>query len=270
VISIIIYTAAVAAVVALFLGLALGVFKEIFHVEEDPLIGMLREALPGANCGGCGFPGCDGYASAVAGGAGFAGGADITKCTAGGKATADKLAGIMGVGAAEVKPLVPVPCCLGGSDIAVKRGSYSGLTSCRGAKIAGGTKLCSWGCIGFGDCVNVCKFGALSMGKDRLPVVNWGLCTGCKVCVAECPQGILKLIPKDIKAVLALCSNRNTIRSAIRKTCRLGCIKCGICVKQCPEQCIVINSGIPIVDYSKCTACGTCEQKCPTKVMRVL
>ena len=263
-ITVLLITAAVAAAIALVLGLALGVFKEIFHVEEDPLIGMIREALPGANCGGCGFPGCDGYATAVADGA------DITKCTAGGKATADKLAEIMGVGAVAVTPMVSVRCCLGGNEIAVKRGHYTGLATCRGAKIAGGTKLCSWGCIGFGDCVNVCKFGALSMGEDGLPIVNWGLCTGCKVCVAECPQGILRVIPKDKKVVLALCSNRNPVRAAIRKTCRLGCIKCGICVKQCPEQCIVIDSGIPVVDYDKCTACGTCEQKCPTKIMRVL
>jgi Na+-translocating ferredoxin:NAD+ oxidoreductase RNF subunit RnfB len=263
-ISIIFFTAAVAACVALVLGFALGVFKEIFHVEEDPLIGMIREALPGANCGGCGFPGCDGFAAVVAEGG------DITKCTAGGKETADKLAEIMGVGAVAITPMVSVRCCLGGNEIAVKRGKYTGLVTCRGAKIAGGTKLCSWGCIGFGDCVHVCKFGALSIAEDGLPVVNWGLCTGCKVCVAECPQGILRVIPKDKKVVLALCSNRNPIRSAIRKTCRLGCIKCGICVKQCPEQCIVIDNGIPIVDYDKCTACGTCEQKCPTKVMEVL
>jgi RnfABCDGE-type electron transport complex B subunit len=156
VILIIIFTAVTAAVVALFLGLALGIFKEIFHVEEDPLVGKLREALPGANCGGCGFPGCDGYAAAVAAGG------DISKCTAGGKETAGKLAEVMGVGAVEVTPMVSVRCCLGGSDIAVKRGLYTGLSTCRGAKIAGGTKLCSWGCIGFGDCVDVCKFGALN------------------------------------------------------------------------------------------------------------
>jgi Na+-translocating ferredoxin:NAD+ oxidoreductase subunit B len=264
VISIILITAAVAAVLSLVLGLALGLFKELFKVEEDPLIEMIRDALPGANCGGCGFPGCDGYAAAVAAGG------DIVQCTAGGKAVADKLAEIMGKSAVEVTPMVSARCCLGGIDIAVKRGLYTGISTCRGAKLAGGTKLCSWGCLGFGDCVAVCRFGAISMDKNGLPIVNWGKCTGCNVCVTECPQGILRLIPKDRKIVLALCSNRNPIRAAIRKTCRLGCIKCGICVKQCPEQCIVIDNGIPRVDYGKCTACGTCEQKCPTKIMRVL
>ncbi|MDR2701266.1 MAG: RnfABCDGE type electron transport complex subunit B, partial [Spirochaetaceae bacterium] len=234
-ITIILITAAVAGVLALVLGLALGLFKELFRVEEDPLIGMIRDALPGANCGGCGFPGCDGYAAAVAAGGG------IVQCTAGGKIVADKLAEIMGKGAVEVTPMVSVRCCLGGSDIAVKRGLYTGISTCRGAKLAGGTKLCSWGCLGFGDCVTVCKFGAISMDKNGLPIVNWGKCTGCQVCVTECPQGILKVIPKDRKIVMALCSNRNPIRSAIRKTCRLGCIKCGICVKQCPEKCIVID-----------------------------
>jgi len=264
VIFVILITAIVAAILALILGLALGLFKELFKVEEDPLIGILREALPGANCGGCGFPGCDGYAAAVAAGG------DIAQCTAGGKSTVDKLAEIMGVSAVAVTPMVSAVCCIGGNDIAVKRGQYTGLTTCRGAKLAGGTKLCSWGCIGFGDCAAVCKFDAISMGSDGLPSVNWGKCTGCKVCVAECPQGIIRVIPKDKKIVLALCSNRNPIRSAIRKTCRLGCIKCGICVKQCPEQCIVIENGIPLVDYDKCNLCGTCEQKCPTKIMRIL
>jgi len=262
--SIILITAIVAAALALILGLALGLFRELFKVEEDPLIGLIRDALPGANCGGCGFPGCDGYAAEVAAGG------DIAKCTAGGKAVVDKLAELMGTGSVELQPMVAVDCCLGSDSIAVKRGKYTGLPTCRAAKLAGGVKLCSWGCIGFGDCVAVCKFGALTMKEDHLPTVNWGKCTGCKVCVAECPQGILRVIPKDKKIVLALCSNRNPVRAAIRKTCRLGCIKCGICVKQCPEQCIVIDNGIPLVNYDKCTACGTCEQKCPTKVMRIL
>ncbi|MDR2663243.1 MAG: RnfABCDGE type electron transport complex subunit B [Treponema sp.] len=261
---IILITAVFAAILALVLGLALGFFQEIFKVPEDPLTGRLREALPGANCGGCGFPGCDGYAAAVAGGG------EVNRCTVGGNAVAEKLAEIMGVTASALTPMVPVCCCLGGADIAVKRGLYTGLETCRGAKLAGGTKLCAWGCIGFGDCAGVCKFGALSMGKEGLPVINWSKCTGCKACVTECPQGVLRLIPKDREITLTLCSNRNPLRAAIRKTCRAGCIKCGICVKNCPEQCIVIDNGIPLVDYGKCTACGTCEQKCPTRVIRVL
>jgi Na+-translocating ferredoxin:NAD+ oxidoreductase RNF subunit RnfB len=247
---------------AFFLGLALGLFRDLFMVKEDPLVESIRNALPGANCGGCGFPGCEGYAAEVAAGG------DISKCTAGGKSTADKLAELMGAGAVAITPMVAELCCLGGDDIAVKRGKYTGIHSCRGAKLAGSTKQCSWGCIGFGDCVAVCKFNAISMGNEGLPVIDRAKCTGCKVCIAECPQGVLKLIPKDNKRVIAHCSNRNPIRSAIRKTCRLGCIKCGICVKQCPEKCLVLENGIPQVDYDKCTACGTCGEKCPTKVMQ--
>ncbi|MDR2313118.1 MAG: RnfABCDGE type electron transport complex subunit B [Spirochaetaceae bacterium] len=260
---IIFVTAGFAALLALVLGLALGLFRELFKVEEDPLIKTIREALPGANCGGCGFPGCDAYAAAVAGGG------EISLCTAGGKSTADMLAEIMGVGAAEMVPMVSVCCCLGGDDVAVKRGIYTGLASCRGAKIAGGTKLCAWACLGFGDCTRVCKFDAITMGTGGLPVVDRTKCTGCKVCVAECPQSILRLIPRDQKTTLTLCSNRNPLRTAIRKACPVGCIKCGICVKNCPEQCIVIEDGIPVVDHEKCTLCGACGQKCPTKVLRV-
>ncbi|MDR1506582.1 MAG: RnfABCDGE type electron transport complex subunit B [Treponema sp.] len=261
--TIVLITAGFAAALALLLGLALGFFKEFFRVPEDPLKGKIRDVLPGANCGGCGFPGCDGYAAAVAEGG------DITRCTAGGKAVADQLAAIMGVAAAEITAMVPVCCCLGGEGVGIPRGIYNGLKTCRGAKLTGGTKLCSWGCIGFGDCVQVCRFGALSMGKDGLPRVDRAKCTGCKVCVTECPQGVLKVVPRDKQITLALCSNRSPIRSAIRKTCRVGCIKCGICVKNCPEQCIALEDGIPVVNYEKCSACGTCEQKCPTKIMRV-
>ncbi|MDR2211619.1 MAG: RnfABCDGE type electron transport complex subunit B [Spirochaetaceae bacterium] len=261
---IIFITGGFAALLALILGLALGLFRELFKVEEDPLTGRIREALPGANCGGCGFPGCDGYAAAVAAGG------DISLCTAGGKATADMLAEIMGAGVVELTALAAVCCCIGENGIAAKRGIYTGLESCRGAKIAGGTKFCLWGCIGFGDCVRVCKFDAITMGPGGLPVVDRTKCTGCKACAAECPQAVLRLVPRDQESTLTLCSNRNPLRAAIRKTCRLGCIKCGICVKTCPEQCIVIEDGIPVVDRAKCTACGACEEKCPTRVVRVL
>jgi Na+-translocating ferredoxin:NAD+ oxidoreductase RNF subunit RnfB len=262
--TVVLITAAVAALVALVLGLLLGFFREIFFVPEDPLKGTIRDALPGANCGGCGFPGCDGYADAVAKGA------ETNKCTAGGQAVAEKLASIMGTSAEEVEHKVSVRCCLGGEGVGIPRGIYTGLKTCRGAKLVGGTKLCAWGCIGFGDCVKVCHFGALAMGGDGLPRIDRAKCVGCRTCVAECPQGILRVIPRDKKITLALCSNRNPVRAQIRKTCRVGCIKCGICVKNCPKQCIVIDNGIPVVDYAKCTACGTCGEKCPTKVMRSL
>jgi Na+-translocating ferredoxin:NAD+ oxidoreductase RNF subunit RnfB len=263
--SILVITAVFALVLAFVLGLALGFFKKMFAVEEDPLVGQVRECLPGANCGACGFPGCDGYAAAVA-----AKTAAINKCTVGGQSVADKLAALMG-GSAEMTAEVAVLACQGSKDLAPLKGKYTGAATCRGAKIAiGGTKLCAWGCLGFGDCVKVCQFGALRMGDNGLPVIDRGKCTGCKVCVAECPQALIQALPQDRRGAATLCSNRNPLKAQVRKTCLAGCMKCGLCVRSCPEQCIVIENGIPKIDYAKCTACGTCVAKCPSKAMKLL
>jgi Na+-translocating ferredoxin:NAD+ oxidoreductase RNF subunit RnfB len=264
--TIVLITAIFAALLALVLGIALGFFREFFAVEQDPLVGLIREALPGANCGACGFPGCDGYANAAASGQAGAG-----SCTVGGKAVAEKIAALLGTDAAAMTPVVAVLACQGSREHAPLKGEYTGLPTCRGAKLsAGGTKLCAWGCLGFGDCVAVCKFGALSMGEDGLPRIDREKCTGCKVCVAECPQQLLRDVPADRVGAMTRCSNRNPVKAQVMKTCKKGCIKCELCVKNCPEHCIVMENGIPKVDYSKCVACGTCVGKCPTKVIQLL
>jgi Na+-translocating ferredoxin:NAD+ oxidoreductase RNF subunit RnfB len=263
--NIIIITAIFAALLALVLGVALGFFREFFAVEQDPLIGLVREALPGANCGACGFPGCDGYAAAVA-----AKKAGTGSCTVGGKAVAEKLASLLGGEAVQIVPIVSVLACQGSREHAPLKGEYTGIPTCRGAKLsAGGTKSCAWGCLGYGDCAAVCKFGALSIGVTGLPIIDTEKCTGCKVCITECPQQLLRDVPRDRQGAMALCSNRNPVKAMVLKTCKKGCIKCELCVKNCPEKCIVMENGIPLVDYSKCTSCGTCVEKCPTKVLQL-
>jgi Na+-translocating ferredoxin:NAD+ oxidoreductase RNF subunit RnfB len=262
---IVLLTAIFAALLAFILGAALGFFREFFKVEEDPLIGVIRAILPGANCGACGFPGCDGYAAAIASGQ-----ADISRCSVGGKKTAESLSSVMGT-SASIVPVVAVLACQGSQEHAPLKGNYTGLQTCRGAKLsAGGTKLCTWGCLGFGDCTAVCQFGALSMGTDRLPRVDAAKCTGCKLCIAECPQALLREVPHERQGAVVLCSNRNPVKPMILKTCKRGCIKCGICVKNCPETCITLENDIPLVDYAKCSSCGTCVSKCPTKAFKLL
>lgn len=250
---------------AAILGLALGWFKEMFKVERDPKIDEVRNALPGVNCGGCGYPGCDGYAEAVAGG-----NAPVTKCAPGGSAVASALASLMGVNAA-AEDVVAVLLCQGAKDKAPAKGEYVGVKTCRAAKLsAGGTKLCAWGCLGYGDCTKVCQFDALHMGEDGLPHVDYAKCTGCGLCVQECPQAILATVPRSRKGSVVVCSNRNTIKANVMKTCKVGCIKCEACVRVCPEQCISMVNGIPVTDYSKCTSCGLCVEKCPTKCYKLL
>ncbi|QQO09855.1 RnfABCDGE type electron transport complex subunit B [Breznakiella homolactica] len=263
--NIVLLTALFAAALALILGLALGFFKEFFKVEEDPMVAKIRELLPGANCGACGYPGCDGYAKAIASGE-----ADVTRCAPGGKATVDSLCQLLGVSASATS-IVAVLACQGSKEHAPVKGDYIGVPTCRGAKIStGGTKLCSWGCLGFGDCTMVCPFDAIHMGGDGLPHVDYAKCTGCKKCIIECPQQIIKEVPRERKGSMVICSNRNPIKAMVMKTCKVGCIKCEICVKNCPEKCITMENGIPVVDYSKCTSCGVCVAKCPTKVFKML
>jgi RnfABCDGE-type electron transport complex B subunit len=263
--SIVLTTALFALVLAFILGAALGFFKQFFAVRQDPLISQIRECLPGANCGACGYPGCDGNAAAVASRQ-----TDINRCSVGGIEAANKLAALVG-GSADVKPVAAVITCRGAEDKALLKGKYLGVKSCRAAKISTGSiKRCSWGCQGFGDCLKVCKFGALSMGEKGLPVVDYSKCTGCKACMAECPQHIIRAVPKDVIGAIPLCSNLNVLKAMVARNCKAGCIKCELCVKNCPEGCIKMANGIPVVDYSKCTACGTCTEKCPIKVMKLL
>jgi RnfABCDGE-type electron transport complex B subunit len=255
-------TALFALILAFALGLALGFFKQFFAVEEDPLVSQIRAALPGANCGACGFPGCDGYAAAVAGGQ-----AGINSCSAGGPSVAKQLSALVG-GDASVKAMTAVLACRGTHEKALPKGEYIGVKSCRAAKISTGSiKRCTWGCQGFGDCVKVCKFGAIAMGENGLPRVDTKKCTGCRACANECPQHIIWVIPKDARAARPLCSNMNVNRALVAKNCKAGCIKCELCVKNCPETCIKMANGIPAVDYAKCSVCGACVSKCPIKVM---
>jgi len=263
--TIVLTTALLSLIIAFILGLALGFFKEFFAVEEDPVKIQIRAALPGANCGACGFPGCDAYASSVAKGE-----AGINSCSVGGQAVAEKIASLVG-GSADVKPMVAMLACRGTHEAALLKGEYIGVKSCRAAKISTGSiKRCTWGCQGFGDCTMVCKFGAITLGEDGLPRIDSERCTGCRACANECPQHIIWVIPRDLKGSRPQCSNLNVNKAMVARNCKSGCIKCELCVKNCPEQCIRMANGIPVVDNAKCTGCGACVSKCPKKVMILL
>lgn len=259
------FTFIVSAVVALILGFLLGFFKKVFHVEVDPTVAKIRECLSGGNCGGCGYPGCDGFASACA-----AGIAPADGCTAGGVATAKAIGEILGVETNAVQKAA-VLACQGTCDKVLSKGTYTGVRTCTGAKQAiNGTKFCAWGCIGFGDCVNVCKFNAISMGEDGLPHINKEKCTGCGICVKTCPQKILATMGTETKGAFVGCSNKNPNKAQILKLCKAGCIKCGKCEKLCTEDAIHLVDLIPVVDYTKCTSCGECVKGCPTKVLSLI
>ncbi|MDR2841755.1 MAG: RnfABCDGE type electron transport complex subunit B [Spirochaetaceae bacterium] len=261
----ILQTVIFAASLTLILGVLLCVFRKVFHVETDVLISVIRETLPGANCGACGFPGCDGYASAVAAKA-----ATPDKCTVSDAESTKKRAALVG-GSANVVPVVAIAACQGRDGLALLKGEYTGAKTCRAAVVgSNGTKVCAWGCMGFGDCIKVCKFDALSMGSDGIPVVDLSKCKGCRACANECPQGIYRFVGKEEKGAFAFCNNRNTIKPAVKKACKIGCIKCEVCVKKCPAEAITMDNCIPKIDYSKCTSCGECVEKCPQKVLKLI
>jgi len=241
-------------------GLALALAAKRFAIEQNPRQDRIAEVLPGANCGGCGFPGCSGLAAAI-----VAGKAPVDGCPVGGAAVAAKVAAIMGgeAGAAKQRKVARV-LCQGGPDNCGSRFVYDGLSDCKAAQlVGGGAKACAYGCLGLGSCVAACSFDALHMGPDGLPVVDEEGCTSCGRCVAACPRGIIQLVPAS-QSVTVLC--RSCARGAeVRKTCKVGCIGCGLCVKACPTGAITIENNLAVIDPAKCDACGRCVEKCPTK-----
>jgi RnfABCDGE-type electron transport complex B subunit len=260
----ILYTLLVSFILALLLGVLLGVFKKLFFVPVDERVENVRAVLPGSNCGGCGYAGCDAYAEAVVSGA------PTNACVAGGPSVAEAVAKALGTTAQAVEPKVVILACQGSKDHAQNKADYCGVETCAAAKIAvNGIKQCNYGCIGFGDCAKVCGFGALSMGGDGLPHVDYAKCVGCLSCVKACPQMLFATVNAKQTGSIALCSNRTTNKPSVLKGCKVGCIKCGKCETACPHGAIKVTNGIPLVDYNKCVSCGTCVAGCPTKVLKL-
>ena len=249
-------TGLVAAVLLFFVA-------QKFKVEEDPRIDEVQEALPGANCGGCGFAGCRALAEACV----KADSLDGLLCPVGGQETMKKVGSILGKEAAEVAPKVAVVRCNGTCEARPRTSEYNGARSCQieNALYVGET-ACGFGCLGCGDCVNACQFGALSMDPATgLPVVDEDKCTACGQCVKTCPRHIIELRNKGPKSrrMVVLCVNKDKGAPA-RKACLNACIGCGKCEKECPFEAITVADNLAYIDYEKCRLCRKCEAACPT------
>ncbi len=244
-----------------FAGLSLGIASRKFAVEVDPREQAIARALPGANCGACGFPGCSGMAAAMAKGT-----APISACPVGGAETVKVIAGILGVEAETQEPVVARLLCKGGRREAGEKSVYHGVSDCRAAAlVSGGSKACAYGCLGFGTCARSCPFDAITMSLDGLPVIDEKKCTSCGSCVAACPKKIIRLLPVE-KKVTVLCSSHDK-GAAVKKKCSVGCIGCSLCKKVCPFNAIEMDRFLARVIPENCRQCGLCVQKCPTRVI---
>ena len=257
--TLVIKAVAALSVIGLVAAAMLTAASRKFHVEVDPLIERVLSVLPGANCGACGSPSCFGAAEAIAGGT-----LAVTACTAGGQPVADAVADVMGVEKCAVASIVSLRHC-GGGRAASRRYEYSGILSCAAvSRLAGGDLDCPAGCFGYGDCARACPFDAIEMDKRGLPVIDLDKCTGCEVCVRECPrgsQGLLAMVPED--GAIAVRCNSHDRPKARKAYCSMCCIACKRCEKVCPADAIHVIDLLAVVDYDKCTGCGACVDVCP-------
>lgn len=247
----------------LLIGLLLGVAGKKFAVETDERETAVREELPGNNCGGCGYAGCDALAKAIA-----AKEAPVGACPVGGPPVAEKIAAIMGVSAEVGQKQVAYVKCSGSCDKTERKANYYGLEDCRKAVVTPGKsdKKCAFGCMGMGSCVKVCSFDAIHI-VGGVAVVDKEKCVACGQCIKACPNGLIELIPYTAAAVVG-CSSKDK-GAAVKASCDVGCIGCGICAKQCEAQAITVENHLAHIDQSKCTGCGACAQKCPQKIIQL-
>ena len=260
----VIFAVAVLLVLGAAFGAILAFAAKVFHVEKDPKEEAIVGCLPGANCGGCGFPGCAGYAAAVASGK-----AETNKCAAGGEAVAAKIAEIMGVsGGASVKQLAVVHCT--GCGVQNRKYVYQGVQDCLAASRlpGGGSLACDFGCLGFGTCEKVCPFDAIHV-KDGVAKVDEDKCKACGKCVDACPKHIIALEPYKTKRHVTIPCSSKAKGPVVTKACSNGCIGCGLCAKACPKQAITVDSFLAKINHDLCVGCGLCAQACPRNLITV-
>lgn len=261
--SIIIYTVLMLSVLGLVLAVILYFVAQKFKVYEDPRIDQVEAVLPGANCGGCGFPGCRGFADA------FVKADDISTmfCPPGGNETFAAAAKILGKDAVAQDPMIAVVRCSGSPEHRQRTTIYDGAVSCKVATtLYSGDTGCQFGCLGLGDCVEVCKFDAIYIDPvTQLPVVSEEKCTACGACVKACPKFIIEMRKKGPKGkrIFVSCINKDK-GGVAKKACAVACIGCNKCVKVCPHDAITLENFLAYIDYSKCKLCRKCTEECPT------
>lgn len=234
-----------------------------FHVFEDPRIDEVEAALPAANCGGCGFPGCRNFATACV----KADTLDGLLCPVGGTPTMEKVAEILGKTVVAAAPTVAVVRCSGTCDNRPRKNKYDGVNHCFIAhNLYSGETGCSWGCLGLGDCELSCQFDAIHVNPvTMIPEVDEDKCTSCGACVKACPKMLIELRKKGPKSRRIYVSCRSQDKGPItKKACEVGCIGCSKCFKVCPHDAITIENNLAFIHDDKCKLCRKCVEVCPT------
>ena len=262
-ITAIIFAAAVVGGTGLVVGLLLGIASEAFKVPVDEKEVAVRACLPGNNCGGCGFPGCDGLAKAIAQGE-----APVNACPVAGADGAAKIAEVMGVEAGDAVKQVAYVKCAGTCEVAKEKYDYSGVQDCTAAMVTPGAcpKSCAYGCMGLGSCVKACDFDAIHV-INGIAVVDKEKCVACGKCIATCPKALIELIPYE--ATVAVQCNSKDMGKDVKASCSVGCIGCRMCTKVCEFDAITVENNLAHINQTKCTGCGACAAKCPVKIIRM-
>jgi len=250
--------------ISVVFGLLLWFANNKLKVPVDEKFDAVRACLAGANCGVCGFSGCDAYAKALVDGA-----APPDACPMCKGAMRTELADVLGIELPDPNPMTAHVACRGDNYNARHRFTYQGLKDCgSAAMVSQGHKACRFGCMGLGSCAAACPFGALTMSPEGLPKVDRSLCVACKRCEAACPKGLISMVPANEPVRIAC---HASVRGAdVRENCTVGCLGCGLCVKACRYSAIELKDFLPTIDYSKCRHCGVCAAKCPAGTIEVL
>ncbi|HPI21761.1 MAG TPA: RnfABCDGE type electron transport complex subunit B [Spirochaetota bacterium] len=260
----IIIATVILSALGLFFGVGLSIASKIFAVTEDERVAKIRALLPGANCGACGYPGCDGLAVAL-----VEGKARVLDCPVGGETAGDAIAEVLGLAVEKGEKMVARVLCKGDCDVSRDKFSYDGLQDCvAAAQIFGGSKSCRFGCLGYGNCQRACPFGAIDMIKG-LAVVDEARCKSCGLCVAACPKALIEMAPMTGRHFV-FCKSKDK-GAATKKACDVGCIGCTRCFKTCKYGAIRMEGPLAIIDPCVCTNCGECVPVCPThSIVRIL
>lgn len=248
---------AILAGIGLLLAVLLGYAATVFEVKQNPKVEEVLLVLPGVNCGGCGFAGCEAYAKGVA-----LNNASPTLCTVGGSPVANQIGEIMGVKVNAMEVMVAYVKCNGDCDKSKDKYEYHGIMDCVSASAlpGGGAKSCSYGCLGLGTCLAVCDFDAIVI-RDGIAIIDENKCTNCGACVKACPKNLIESVPINSRVRVA-CNSYDSARDAMQN-CEVGCIACKKCEKACEFDAIHVNNNLAKIDYDKCTQCNACVEVCP-------